>query len=112
MNSTRFRTLTRAAALCAVLTLVTACGAPAKTYGPGEDPTLPPSETTAKQALETSPRHGEFIDVPGAAGGPKLRTWISYPETKDKAGVVIIIHEIYGLSDWIRGVADQLTVRE
>jgi carboxymethylenebutenolidase len=31
-----------------------------------------------------------------------------YPEKKEKAGVVLIIHEIYGLSDWIRGVADQL----
>jgi carboxymethylenebutenolidase len=37
-----------------------------------------------------------------------LRAWIVYPERKDKAGVVILIHEIYGLSDWMRGVADQL----
>jgi carboxymethylenebutenolidase len=83
-------------------------GAGAKTYGPGEDPKLPPSETTAKAALDATPRHGEFVDVPGAPGGPAIQTWISYPETKDKAGVVIVIHEIYGLSDWIRGVCDQL----
>jgi carboxymethylenebutenolidase len=71
------------------------------------DPNLPASELSAKQALETSPRHGEFVDV-AMASGPPIRTWVVYPERKDKAGAVLIIHEIFGLSDWIRGVADQL----
>ncbi len=69
---------------------------------------VPPSEATAKAALETTPRHGEFIDVQVAEGEAPIRTWVVYPERKDKAGVVILIHEIYGLSDWMRGVADQL----
>ena len=69
---------------------------------------LPPSESTAKAALEKSPRHGEYVDVKQAGGGVPIRTWISYPERKDKAGVVIVIQEIFGLSDWLRGVADQL----
>jgi carboxymethylenebutenolidase len=70
----------------------------------------PPAEETAKAALEHSPRHGEMVDVPFTSGTTtdSLRTWIVYPERSDKAGVVIIIHEIFGLSDWIRGVADQL----
>src|SRR5262245_55252263 len=68
---------------------------------------LPASELTAKTALETTPRHGELVDVP-LSGGTPIRTWISYPEKSQKAGVVIVIHEIYGLTDWIRGVADQL----
>jgi len=72
------------------------------------DPNLPAGEETAKAALETSPRHGEMVDVPWAKDKAPLRTWIVYPERKDKAGVVVIIHEIFGLSDWIRGVADQL----
>ena len=71
------------------------------------DASLPPSEAEAKAALETSPRHGELVDVKMPSGGP-VKTWIVYPERKDKAGVVIVIHEIFGLSDWIRGVADQL----
>ncbi len=71
------------------------------------DESLPPSEPLAKAALEKSPRHGEFVDVKMPSGGP-VKTWIVYPERKDKAGVVIVIHEIFGLSDWIRGVADQL----
>ena len=71
-------------------------------------PTLPPSEENAKAALERSPRHGEFVDVAFPGGGTPLRSWVSYPERKDKAGVVLVIHEIFGLTDWIRGVADQL----
>jgi carboxymethylenebutenolidase len=67
---------------------------------------LPPSEDDAKERLNHSPRHGEFASVD--AGGTPIRTWIVYPERKDKAPVVIVIHEIFGLSDWIRAVADQL----
>lgn len=72
------------------------------------DESLPPSEQQAKAALEKSPRHGEWVDVKLPSGGTPIRTWIVYPERKEKAGVVIVIHEIYGASDWIRGVADQL----
>jgi carboxymethylenebutenolidase len=72
------------------------------------DEKLPPSEAQAKAALEKSPRHGEYVDIKLPAGGTPIRTWVVYPERKDKAGVVILIHEIYGLSDWMRGVADQL----
>lgn len=73
-----------------------------------DDRTLPPSEETAKARLETSPRHGEFTDVKPPGSNQAIRTWVVYPERREKAGVVIVIHEIYGLTDWIRGVADQL----
>jgi len=82
--------------------------APAQAPAAPRDENLPPSEEQAKAALEQSPRHGEYVDVKLPSGGTPIRTWIVYPERKDKAGVVILIHEIYGLSDWIRGVADQL----
>ncbi len=72
------------------------------------DESLPASEDRAKAALEKSPRHREYVDVKLPAGGTPIRTWVVYPERKDKAGIVLIIHEIYGLTDWIRGVADQL----
>ena len=71
-------------------------------------PDIPPSENTAKAALEKSPRHGEYVDVKQPGGGVPIRTWISYPERKDKAGIVIVIQEVFGLSDWLRSVADQL----
>jgi len=68
---------------------------------------LPPGEKDAKAVLDKSPRHGEWVDVVLDGNKIPIRTWIVYPERKDKAPVVIIIHEIFGLSDWIRSVADQ-----
>ena len=70
-------------------------------------PQLPPLEKDARARLETSPRHGEWVSVP-AAMGDKVDAWVVYPERKDPAPVVIVIHEIFGLSDWVRSVADQL----
>lgn len=69
---------------------------------------LPASTNTAKAALVRSPRHGEYADVALPGGGKPIRTWIVYPEREGKAPVVIVIHEIYGLTDWIRAVADRL----
>lgn len=83
----------------------TAAAAPAT---PARDPNLPAGEAGAKQVLETSPRHGEFVDVPVPGRDTPLRAWVVYPERRDKAPVVIVIHEIFGLTDWIRGVTDQL----
>ncbi len=68
---------------------------------------LPPDADHAKEALAKSPRHKEWVDAP-MPDGTKLQTFVVYPERKDKAGLVIVIHEIFGLTDWIRGVADQL----
>ena len=41
-------------------------------------------------------------------GGDSIRAWVVYPERSSKAPVVLVVHEIFGLSSWIRGVADQL----
>jgi carboxymethylenebutenolidase len=68
---------------------------------------IPPDSEQAKAVLANSPRHGEWVDLKLADGG-KLVTWVVYPEKKEKAGTVIVIHEIFGLTDWVRGVADQL----
>ncbi|HYM62149.1 MAG TPA: dienelactone hydrolase family protein [Thermoanaerobaculia bacterium] len=68
---------------------------------------IPPDADRAKEALAKSPRHGEWVDLK-LPDGVKLLTWVVYPEKSKKAGVVIVIHEIFGMSDWVRGVADQL----
>ncbi len=70
--------------------------------------TLPPGELEAKRRLNETSRHGELVDVAYGEGRAPIRTWVMYPERKTKAPVVIVIHEIFGLSDWIRGVADEL----
>jgi carboxymethylenebutenolidase len=82
-------------------------GASAQATPAPDNPNLPAGEEGAKARLEQSPRHGEYADVP-VPGGTPIRAWVVYPERKDKAPVVVVIHEIFGLSDWIRGVADQL----
>src|SRR5471032_2145597 len=60
----------------------------------------------AKQNLEKSPRHGEWVQI--KHDDRTVQAFVVYPETKAKAPVVIVIHEIFGLSDWARSVADQL----
>ncbi len=69
---------------------------------------IPPGESGAKAALEKSPRHHEWVDVSVPGSETKVTTFVAYPERKDKVPVVIVIHEVYGLTDWIRSVADQL----
>src|SRR3954451_13982506 len=60
----------------------------------------------AKARLEKSSRHGEWVEY--KSGERTLKAFVVYPERKDKAPVVIVIHEIFGLTDWVRGVCDQL----
>ena len=60
----------------------------------------------AKERLEKSPRHLEWVKV--KAGAREVNCFVAYPEVKEKATAVVVIHEIFGLSDWVRGVADQL----
>lgn len=71
----------------------------------GQD--LPASGDDAMQRLDASPRHGEWVYY-SAGEGDSVRAWVVYPEREDEAPVVVVIHEIFGLTDWIRGVADQL----
>ena len=61
----------------------------------------------AKANLEKSPRHGEYVTLKGA-NGRSLQAWVVYPESKGKAPVVVMIHEIFGLSDWAREMADEI----
>ena len=37
-----------------------------------------------------------------------MKTWVVYPERKEKAGVVLVIHDIRGMADWPRALGDQL----
>lgn len=69
-------------------------------------PTIPPGEMDAKGRINASPRHAEYVDVP--MGDKKIKAYVVYPERKEKAPVVIVIQEIFGLSDWIKSVTDQL----
>jgi carboxymethylenebutenolidase len=60
----------------------------------------------AKQSLEKSPRHQEWVDI--KHDNRVVHAFVVYPETKGKAPAVVVIHEIFGMTDWVRSVADQL----
>ncbi len=68
---------------------------------------LPPDASGALARLNSSPRHGEWVTI-RTGGGESLRAWVVYPERSSKAPVVLVVHEIFGLSSWVRSVADQL----
>ena len=70
-------------------------------------PTLPPTEATALERLNTSPRHGEWVDIDLPGSEVPVTTWVVYPERAGPAPIVLVIHEIFGLTDWVRGVVDQ-----
>ena len=95
------------AAYCLAIALVasTACTSAGSTAA-SPKPSLPADAAPARARLDSSPRHGEWVMIP--AGKDSVRAWIVYPERKTKAPVVVVIHEIYGLSPWIRAITDQL----
>jgi carboxymethylenebutenolidase len=68
---------------------------------------LPPDGAGALARLGASPRHGEWAMI-RSGGGDSVKAWVVYPERSTKAPVVIVVHEIFGLSSWIRSVTDQL----
>jgi carboxymethylenebutenolidase len=72
-------------------------------------PGLPPSNLSAPARLASSPRHGEWVTIALEPGSPdSIMAWVVYPATGKKAPVVVVVHEIFGLSTWVRGVADQV----
>lgn len=60
----------------------------------------------ARTQLQASPRHREWVSV--KHDSRKVQTFVVYPESKDKTPVVLIIHEIFGMSDWVQDLADQV----
>ena len=74
------------------------------------DLSLPPSARTAAARIAASPRHGEWVTVAYEPGSQdSLIAWVVYPKTSNaKTPVVVVVHEIFGLSTWVRGVADQV----
>lgn len=64
------------------------------------------SQDWAKQRLAKSPRHQEWVKVKN--GNREVNSFVVYPENKNKATAVIVIHEIFGMSDWVQSLTDQL----
>ena len=70
---------------------------------------IAPGAAEAATRLQSSPRHAEWAMIATAPGSKdSIAAWVVYPEVKKNAPVVVVIHEIFGLTAWVRGVADQL----
>src|ERR1044071_2004952 len=66
----------------------------------------PDTQDWAKQRLAKSPRHQEWVKIKN--GTREENSFVVYPENKNKATAVIVIHEIFGMSDWVQSLTDQL----
>lgn len=84
----------------------------------GKRPDLPANFLVAARTVASSPRKGEWVDIP-MASGTKLHTWISYPQTTGRAPVVLVFQPGPGMdmgepitpgggANWLRAIADQL----
>lgn len=82
-------------------------GQAAQSFTRPDNERVPPGFEQAEAALETSKQKNEWVNI-SYAGGPPIKSWVAYPNTTEKAPVVIVIMEIFGLQPWIQGVADQL----
>lgn len=78
--------------LAAILTLAAATAQVIKDFG--------------RERLNSSPRHGDWVEF--KSGERNLKAFVVYPERKDKAPVVLVISEIFGLTDWVRSMCDEL----
>ncbi len=77
---------------------------------PSADPDL--NQDWARQRLAKSPRHQEWVKIKykpaGSSSEREVSAFVVYPEVKTKATAVIVIHEIFGMSDWVQSLTDQL----
>lgn len=94
--------MTRRSSLC-LIAIVLAAVSVALTSTPAS------AQEWAKAALDKSPRHREYVPI--RAGSRTVNTLIVYPETSRKAPVIVLIHEIFGLSDWAKSMADELAAQ-
>jgi carboxymethylenebutenolidase len=119
MFKLRRRSLIRLAMVSSVLACTTTKTAGNTTSGSGSsaapanavsvvgiDQNLPPDAEHALSRLNSSTRHGEWVMI-SIPPSDSVRAWVVYPESNTKVPVIVVIHEIFGLSDWIRSVADQ-----
>ncbi|HET9526512.1 MAG TPA: dienelactone hydrolase family protein [Pyrinomonadaceae bacterium] len=66
----------------------------------------PVEQDWAKQRLAKSSRHQEWVKVKN--GTREVNSFVVYPEVKNKATAVVVIHEIFGMTDWVQSLTDQL----
>src|SRR5207237_5160405 len=66
---------------------------------------LAPAQDWAKPKLEKSPRHGEWVKL--KHGSREVEAFVVFPEVRQKATAIVVIHEIMGMTDWVKLTADE-----
>ena len=64
------------------------------------------AQESAIQRLNESPRHHEWVKV--TYDNRTVQSFVVYPQVSENVPVVLLIHENRGLTDWVRGLADQV----
>jgi len=82
----------------------------ASTAAAPADSMLPADAAGAAARLATSPRHREYVMI-SVGGTDSIGAWVFYPQRSTKAPVVVVVHEIFGMSTWVRGVGDQFAAQ-
>src|SRR5579864_4576444 len=74
-------------------------GAPQQpAYTAPKNDAVPPADPYVDEALKTSPRHGEWVDIKVPGGATPIKSYVVYPVRTGKAGDVIVVHEIFGMT--------------
>jgi carboxymethylenebutenolidase len=94
------------AALSLAVISASAQDAPAIHHGADSHSFSAPGQEWAKQRADKSPRRKEWVSV--KSDGRTVNAFLAYPEVKVKATSIVVIHELMGLTDWVRSLADQL----
>ncbi|HEX7335851.1 MAG TPA: dienelactone hydrolase family protein [Gemmatimonadales bacterium] len=94
------------AALVVVLALIGGAAAMWLYHRGASPPTARASVADSPPGQEPVTTHGEWVSI--KRGADSIRAYVAYPERKTKAPAVIVIHEIFGLTDWETTVADRL----
>jgi carboxymethylenebutenolidase len=66
----------------------------------------PENQPWAAEMLAKSPRRQEWVTILNA--GKSLHGWVVYPKGNAKTPVVLVLHEVFGLTDSTRNTADEI----
>lgn len=59
----------------------------------------------ARKAVDQSPRRREWVPI--KQGSRSVESMVVHPQTQGKAPAMVVIHEIFGLTDWVEKVTDE-----
>ena len=63
------------------------------------------SQDWARKAVDQSPRRREWVSI--KQGSRSVESMVAHPQTRDKAPAMVVIHEIFGMTDWVENVTDE-----